>query len=428
MGIGDMLGWIGRAVGPAATVSLVASRKPMWQSATETCLRVVGWLAAAGLVVAVGYGWTHSGEAAARLLLWSLGLLTAGMFIGFLFGLPRVTPGSDAPAPAGRGSGGGAGSVAGEVGGAAGVAGAVENVEGAPSGRAPRGPAARLEIADGLTKIIAGRGRVNLREAPSLLDRLASSIGCSAGDGARTFWGATAWPFGFMIHRGVGHCDHSFALAMTVFFPVVGLMLGYLTTRLFLQTALVTSDRMTRDAMNAPMPVPQLMRQYKQSEAMAQKIAAGRKLPAHGQDPDDATRGQFTALNAQYTTVAIADYLARVRKKDEVSQQMYDLAVARQAPKSWLAAQPGDGYIHVLATSVLADADVDDIPGLLRVAASARMKHVKFRVIQAFQKLLEAELVDVDEIPLIQSLLSAYVIDADGPLRSLIELVRSKLA
>ncbi|MEK6703061.1 MAG: hypothetical protein AABZ53_12410, partial [Planctomycetota bacterium] len=132
MGIGDMLGWIGRAVGPAATVSLVASRKPMWQSATETCLRVVGWLAAAGLVVAVGYGWTHSGEAAARLLLWSLGLLTAGMFIGFLFGLPRVTPGSDAPAPAGRGSGGGAGSVAGEVGGAAGVAGAVENVEGAP--------------------------------------------------------------------------------------------------------------------------------------------------------------------------------------------------------------------------------------------------------------------------------------------------------
>lgn len=419
MGIGEILGRIGQVTLTGASMGAAGPRKPTWQSATELCLRVVGLLAVVGLVVAIGYGGSHSLEGAARLLLWGLGLLSAGMFIGFLFGLPRIGPGSDASLPPANGASGGAnggasggvdaGAHGGANGGASGgTGGATGTGEGSHVSRSSRGPDAMLEIADWLTKIIAGLGLVNLREAPALLDRLASSIECP-GDGKAS-------------------CDHSFALAMTVFFPIIGLMLGYLTTRLFLQTALVTSDRMTRDAMNAPMPVPQLMREYKQSEAIAQKIAAGRKLPAHGPDPDDATKSQFTALNAQYTTVSIAEYLARVRKKDEISQQMYDLAVVRQTPKSWLAAQPGDGYIHVLATSVLADADVDDVPGLLRVAASARMKHVKFRVIQAFQKLLEAQLVDVNEVPLIQSLLSAYVIDADGPLRSLIELVRSKLA
>ena len=400
-----------------------------WQVATWRTLRVIGGLVVLGLLIAAAYGAAASFAHAARFVLWGLGLLLVGAFVGFLFGLPRVLPGASVivlAAPVGSANAGGT-----EESGAGGV-----SAETTPGDRprpatspemASRGNDSMLEIADWLTKIIAGLGLVNLHKVPELLNRLAFSIAGPAdglrGDGLDFVF----FPFGVgVLIPGVSH-HHSFALAVAVFFPAIGVLLGYLVTRLYLQTALIASDRDTIAEYTRPPSREFLIRQYKNDEAKAQAVAAGRKLPEQGPAPVAATVSELDALNERYASVRLADYRARVKEKDNLAQRLYNAAVERGVPKSWLSDQSGDGYLHVLATSALADPVKSDVEYLLRAGAGARMKHVRFRVAQAVQKLLSAELVAAEQVPLLISLLKSYQIEADPSLRKLSQLALDRL-
>jgi hypothetical protein len=157
----------------------------------------MGWLAGAGAALLAVLAWAQAGLGALPLLLWALALLTAGMGLGFLFGVPKVRQEAarepDAPA---------AGS--------------------APARVYQQSVNTNLEdISDWLTKILVGMGLVNLKELPVHVWTLAGHVGDSLGaSGTRD----------------------SLGLAVVLFFSLTGFLYGYLMTRLFLQGALARAE------------------------------------------------------------------------------------------------------------------------------------------------------------------------------------------
>jgi tetratricopeptide (TPR) repeat protein len=161
-----------------------------------------------GIILAVLGGW-HGHPLAA--LLWGLACLVCGVFIGFLFGIPRVLQGDNPnpaiappllPAP---------------------TTGATTTTD-----TTPRQPAysVRLntnleQISDWLAKIIVGLTLIELQKIPGNVSRLAEFIAYSLG----------------------GPEDKFFAAALLVYFFISGFLISYLFTRLVLTRELVKADR-----------------------------------------------------------------------------------------------------------------------------------------------------------------------------------------
>jgi uncharacterized membrane protein len=124
----------------------------------------------AGFLVILGSAAVQDRETA---YLWAMMCIATGAFIGFLFGVPRVNP-------------------------AAG-----ENSDLRPN--------TNIEtVSDWLTKILVGVGLINLKQIGDFLNSMSSEL------------------------NGSLKAGESFALALIVYFFVVGLIQGYLLTRMFL--------------------------------------------------------------------------------------------------------------------------------------------------------------------------------------------------
>lgn len=364
-----------------------------WKRARGIVVRVLVALVVGGLLATLCYGATLSWSAALRYPVWSLGLLVTGLFVGFLFGLPRDRDLRIQKPPPNEGE-------SADTGTEATVITARRYV-----------PDGMLEVADWLTKIIAGLGLVNLREVPRLMTALADAI---VGDERVLYSNPLC-----MLLRSFGFYDysddsqHSFALAMGVYFPIVGLSLGYIVTRCFLQAALLQGDREAEQVSQGPLATPQLERKLVEGEQAAMSVAEGRMLPADGEDPSRETADRLAALNQDYCNVHVPDYRERVRTKDQLAEQMYRLAVEHNVPKDWLARRTGDGYVAILALQALASPAPEDVNALLRAGPHAQMKHTKFKVAQAILKLWEAQLLDEERTPPVVSLLKSYLLDAE---------------
>jgi hypothetical protein len=114
--------------------------------------------------------------------LWAMMCIATGAFIGFLFGAPRVNPA------------------------------ATDNVDLLPN--------TNIEtVSDWLTKILVGIGLINFKEIGAFLDRISGDL-----DGSLL-------------------AGKPFALALIVYFFVVGLIQGYLLTRMFLSRQFSTDMR-----------------------------------------------------------------------------------------------------------------------------------------------------------------------------------------
>ncbi len=162
--------------------------------------KFMGVLVALGGLLLAARLWHDGAASVVAGLLWALALLTSGMAVGFLFGVPKVRQGAD-PESAGR---------AGEPG----------------ASRAAVDYQQRVntnleEISDWLTKILVGMGLVNLKQLPDALWQLGRTVGDSLGSGSG--------------QQGLG-------VALAVFFGVAGLLYGYLMTRLYLQGALARAE------------------------------------------------------------------------------------------------------------------------------------------------------------------------------------------
>ena len=156
--------------------------------------------------------WIRSGWSAsvATPLLWALTCLVGGAAVGFLFGIPKILQ-ADTPERAGD----------------------AEPRATSSSGTAPAVYRQRVntnleEISDWLTKIIVGLSLINLAKIPPFLNRVARILA------------AEISPPGQMQQR-------AFALAIIGYFTIVGLLFGYLFTRLFLQRAFARADTEVMD-------------------------------------------------------------------------------------------------------------------------------------------------------------------------------------
>jgi|SRR5579884_551575 len=124
-------------------------------------------------------------------VLLSLALFIAGALIGFLFGIPKVatTPTSDSSTQTPRR-----------------LLDVNTNLE---------------QISDWLTKIIVGLGLVELRQIPSAINRFTIFVG----PGFHKAWSSPA-----------------LATAVSIYFPVLGFISGYLITRLYLSSLIGRAD------------------------------------------------------------------------------------------------------------------------------------------------------------------------------------------
>jgi hypothetical protein len=154
--------------------------------------------------------------AAATALIWAAGCLISGAAIGFIFSIPRVV------ATVVRKENGNEGEALSET--------------GAVKQAAAREATAQqyqvnsnlVEISDWLTKIIVGLGLVNLREIPASLTRMANALAQGLGNAS--------------CPQQTPCTDYAFAMGLIVTFAVLGFLMGYLYTRLFLAGAFRRAD------------------------------------------------------------------------------------------------------------------------------------------------------------------------------------------
>ena len=147
-------------------------------------------------------------------VLWALGCLTSGFIVGFLFGFPRVVTDSDARAAVGGPS-----------------TGTEKAAEEQPVIAAATAFAHRLavntnleQISDWLTKIIVGVGLVELKKLPSYIARAGRYVG--------TAFGGTA----------TDSFNDRLAAVILILFGGLGMLAGYLLTRMFFSAAFRRAD------------------------------------------------------------------------------------------------------------------------------------------------------------------------------------------
>jgi hypothetical protein len=128
----------------------------------------------AGFIVIV----TGIHESRATASLWAMMCIATGALIGFLFAVPRVNPDAKITSPFVTNT----------------------NIE---------------QISDWLTKILVGVGLINFKEIGQFLDRLSGDLAAS-------------------LQTEAAPVGKPLALSLIVYFSVVGLIQGYLLTRLFL--------------------------------------------------------------------------------------------------------------------------------------------------------------------------------------------------
>lgn len=187
-----------------------------WRREREKVTITYTLLCALGVgVLALGWLSQEYGLVFSSGLVWGLALYASGLFLGFLFGIPRAAASyARVPPPAEDTQSGDAKTVPAS----------------APDSAARRSTVNSnlVEVSDWLTKIIVGVGLVELKELPGHGQSLAGFIaGSLAGTGAQA-------PKGDYT---------SVAGAIALYFGVLGFITGYLLTRVFLAVLMNLADR-----------------------------------------------------------------------------------------------------------------------------------------------------------------------------------------
>lgn len=339
-------------------------------------------------------------------LLWALGCLASGAFVGFLFGIPKILQG-DRPAN---------------------NAVAVQDSPAIAIDYRQRVNTNLEEISDWLTKIIVGLGLINLKNIPPQLNRL-SNILATGMDG--------------------GTINQSFALSLIIYFLVIGFLFGYLSTRLFLSRAFALADQ-------SAIALKETKAQIESTQAQVAALETKQDLltptPASGNESSAAT-GQPSMIEASfgmpspppeveeygmallrdlaraYLNIESPDYSVRLRLKNDAARQMHQVIVKYQISKDRLTNEAvkleNEGLALALAGYSLGSPESYDVVRLQRVAFNVQRLHIRYRIVNALGQLFEKKLVSPEARDNVMSILDFYEKDADDSLRTLIKNTRS---
>jgi hypothetical protein len=282
-----------------------------------------------GLLAAVGLGWISNAMSA--VLLWCVACLAVGGAVGFLFGIPKA--GSQAAGKPTHSAG----------------------AEDASNGRKPRDGSDRTrpntnleEVSDWLTKIIVGLTLVNLGEIPDKVGEISSNAAA-------------------MLGTGTSDARFSAATALIVGFSVIGFLLGYIYTRLFLQGAFGRSDLRLRDHFEKVLaqeqanvtPPPKDMNQAAMAPSASERESAERVARAVPSGQPEAVLAPMRALAAEYAQVRREMPFGpdRTRRMAEIAQRMRQLALAARPYLSLLmqSNEPGERLAAVVCLEMAFD-------------------------------------------------------------------------
>jgi hypothetical protein len=308
---------------------------------------------ALGLVFAV----MAAGTAGLNALPWCLALSAPGMLVGFLFAVPRVRPEGTKQTPT--------------------------DADSRESGRHVVNTNLE-EISDWVTKTLVGLGLVELKSLPASIHRLAERV-------------AT----GLTPARGIAG---SLALAIVVGAPTLGLLFGYLATRLLIQRDIVQSDLAVSDLEVRVTSMAVRQDVFSTALEVAAPGANPSSLAAPGEMPVD---DELRKLAEAYLSVQIEDYGERLAKKNDLVNRM---------------------VVHIVKATISRNSLADEAAAnqgiLIGLAAGATLLHVKYRVVLAIECLFARKMADQSDRSKALALLSAYEAKTDDSLRTAIVAVR----
>jgi hypothetical protein len=353
------------------------------------------------LLIQTKFSW-----AAATPLLWAFACLASGGAVGFLFGIPKILQGGG---PVNNGTDGTSPDTAvfyrQQVN---------TNLE---------------EISDWLTKIIVGLGLIQLGNIPSALSAAASQLA-----------GSMTTPPN----------NQAFALALIVYFLVVGFLFGYLSTRLFLAGAFSRADRdatallaigarldsveknqdaFTTSLVPAPLPAPVLAADQGDGTATAPPPLLGMADLATETPPAPTPVETLQQIADAYLKINAPDYGERVRQKDEAAARMANLVIQQGISKDQLAqmavAQNSEGLAIALASAIHLHPETGDFARLMQIAPWIQRLHVQYTIVLALGKLFRLNIAAATDRTSALALLSTYEQRADQPLQRQIVQTRS---
>jgi hypothetical protein len=349
------------------------------------------------LLIQTKFSWS-----AATPLLWAFACLASGGAVGFLFGIPKILQGGG---PANNGANGTSADTATfyrqQVN---------TNLE---------------EISDWLTKIIVGLGLVQLGNIPSALSAVASQLA-----------GSMSTPPN----------NQAFALALIVYFLVVGFLFGYLSTRLFLAGAFSRADRdatallaigarldsveKNQDALTTTLvPTPALTSGQGDGTA-TEPTSVLETLDLQAETPPASTPLETLQQMADaYLTINAPDSGERVRQKDEAAARMANLIIQQGISKDQIAqmavAQHSEGLAVALASAIHFHPETGDFALLMQIAPWIQKLHVQYTIVLTLGKLFRLNIATAANRTSALALLSTYEQTADQPLQQQIAQVRA---
>jgi len=319
-------------------------------------------------------------------LLWALASLALGAAIGFLFGIPKVLQPQSASASGTR-----------------------DNEQNQARQYQQQVNTNLTEISDWLTKIIVGLGLINLKAIPVRLVGMADVLakGLNPEDQAR---------------------ERAFALAIIIFFSIMGFLFGYLGTRLFLAGAFSRADTAAIVSGQAQLRVEVASLQNSQS-LLGASLAPLTRWGGDGSTPSPVGVDQeLLAMANDYMNISASDWGQRVRLKDEAAAKMGEYVIRQGISRDLLAEEaaniPNEGLILALATVINFDPQQGDFGRILKVADKATRKHVQYRVVVAVGRLFRFQLLGPADLQVVDGILTRYSQGADASLARLISSTR----
>lgn len=331
-----------------------------------------------------------SKKAAMIAIEWILACLISGIFIGFLFGIPKTLQNSSATPPAKGGA-------------AAGIP-SNNNYQQLVNTNL-------TEISDWLTKIIVGLGLVKLTKIPPYIESLALAF-----------------------TRGLENkntADLSFAYGIITCFVVMGFLFGYLSTRLYLASAFYVADlsplleeiQITATKMDNIEVIQEVNNEILRPTTIAPVQGATLAGPAVQLSPIEQLKQQAD----QYLKINLPNKGDRLRLKNIAAVQMASFALANQISKDEIIENDpectNEGLIITLATMIITHTESGDLDRLFKVADKATRLHVKYRVVNAIGKLIDYKLVSISDKPRIIQLLKKYRNNTDDNLLQKIDSI-----
>lgn len=336
-----------------------------------------------GIIATLIYSKTWEGKMTS--IVWILACSLSGIFIGFLFGIPKILQTNTA---------------------------GTATTEDANKGKnyTQQVNTNLTEISDWLTKIIVGLGLVNLNKfSPYLYGtaaNLASGIALTPKSGTNP---ALAFAYGLII------C-----------FFITGFLFGYLSTRLYLAIVFskvdrgVNADDKKQIVANSEKIDSLETTQALNTHLLYANIASNNKPDELATDKTDKL-AELNTKAQDYLAISAPDWGNRVNLKNSAADQMVAYCITNNITKDDVVtlyeSGQNEGLIIVLATMVNAQPKTGDIDKLLKLDLSVvKSNHVKYRILMAISRLISLNLIKNSDKDKIIKLAESYKQNSTSPL------------